>query len=52
LSNFQETSTDLDEVECLIKKEIKLVQYQYKSLFESIMNKEAYQETLKAKLAE
>ena len=50
LSDFKEAKDDVDEIEVLLKKQIKLAQYQYKSLFESVMNKEAYETMLKAKL--
>jgi len=52
LSNFVETNDEIDEVESLIKKQTKLVEYQYKTLFESVMNKEAYEVQLKAKVAD
>jgi hypothetical protein len=35
-----------------MKREVRLGQYQYKMLFESVMNKEAYEGTLKEKMAE
>jgi len=44
LSNFAETKDDLDEIDVLLKKQIKLVHYQYQHLFETIMNKEAYEQ--------
>jgi hypothetical protein len=39
-------------VEHLLKKQFSLVEYEYKQLFESVMNKEAYEKDLKVKLAE
>jgi hypothetical protein len=43
LGSFVETKDDLDEIEVLLKRQVKLVQYQYAHLFESVMNKEAYE---------
>jgi hypothetical protein len=52
LSSFVETKDEVDEVEHLLKKQFSLVEYEYKQLFESVMNKEAYEKDLKVKLAE
>jgi THO complex subunit 2 N-terminus len=43
---------DCDEVETLLKRQMRQAQYQYKSLFESVMNKEAHETALKQKITE
>ncbi|CDW79776.1 tho complex subunit 2-like [Stylonychia lemnae] len=54
LGNYQESkdSKELDEVEVLLNKQLKLAQFHYKSMYESIMDREAYEKTIKQRILE
>ena len=45
LGSFADTDEAIDEVEQLLNRQIKLVQFQYKNAFENIVNKEEFERT-------